>query len=277
MRGNTLGFIALAAVAGLALPVAAQTARNRVSTVEMVNSSHAARLPYTAEYKTSRVQRLADGTTISHESTEVVAVDSQGRRMTATTNLSASAEQTPVTRVMVFDPVTHTNMSWTVPGQKATVMAMPAPGAARSSCAPAAGVVGAVKPAHFHLNSEVEDLGTDTIDGIEAHGRLTTTTTPAGAIGNNEPIVRTSEIWNAAVAGLNGLLVRSVSDDPQNGKTTKELTNLTQSEPDASVFEPPSGYEIVNREVSTSCASSSGAVAVEPPPPPPAGEPAPEQ
>ncbi len=276
MRGSILRLLTLAAAAGLTLPAAAQAPRTRTTTVEMSNSFRAARLPYTAEYKTSRVQRLADGTTISHEFTEVIAVDSQGRRMTATTNNSAAADQTPVTRVTVFDPAAHTNMSWTVPGQKATVMAMPTPGAARSSCMQAAGVVGAVMPTHPHLKSDVEDLGTETVNGIEAHGRLTTTTTPAGAIGNNEPIVRTSEIWNAAVPGLNGLLVRSVSDDPQSGKSTKELTNLTQSEPDASVFEPPSGYEIVNREVSTSCASSSGAVAVEPPPPPPAAEPAPE-
>jgi hypothetical protein len=243
MRGTI--FMTLAAVAGLALPVAGQAPRTRVTTVEMANSSHVARLPYTVEYKTARVQRLADGTTITHESTEVIAVDSQGRRMTATTNNPASADQTPLTRVTVFDPAAHTNISWTVPGLKATVMAMPPLGAARSSCTSATRGAGAVMPTRPNIKSTVEDLGMETVNGIEAHGRLTTTTTPAGAIGNNEPIVRTSEIWNAAVPGLNGLLVRSVIDDPQSDRTTKELTNLTQSEPDATVFAPPSDYEIV--------------------------------
>jgi len=40
---------------------------------------------------------------------------------------------------------------------------------------------------------------------------------------------------------LNGLLVRDVRDDPRSGKTTKELTNLSQSDPDPATFQPPAG------------------------------------
>jgi hypothetical protein len=43
-------------------------------------------------------------------------------------------------------------------------------------------------------------------------------------------------------------LVREVTDDPQAGRSTKELENLNQDEPDASIFQPPAGYEIVNKE-----------------------------
>jgi hypothetical protein len=126
----------------------------------------------------------------------------------------------------------------------------------------------------------VENLGTETVNGIEAHGRRTRTTIPAGGIGNDAPLARTVELWTAIVPGLNGLLVREVNDDPRTGKTTRELTNLTRSEPDATVFQPPAGYEIVNREAGAR--PSASAVIAEPPPPQsaeaepePAAEPAP--
>jgi hypothetical protein len=87
-----------------------------------------------------------------------------------------------------------------------------------------------------------EDLGTMTILGIEAHGQRTTTTTPAGAIGNDQPLVRTSEEWNAP--GLHFAL-RRVVDDPQQGKEDSEPMNLIRGEPDPALFQPPEGYEVM--------------------------------
>lgn len=127
MRGSFCGVLALVAVVGLALPATSQAGR-RTATVEMPHLQ-VARLPYTAEYKISQVRTLADGSTITHESTEVIAFDSEGRRMTATTTVPDSADQTPRTHVNVFDPVARTTSSWSVPGQRATVMNMPAIGA----------------------------------------------------------------------------------------------------------------------------------------------------
>ncbi len=92
------------------------------------------------------------------------------------------------------------------------------------------------------------DLGTESIQGIEARGRLHTTTIPAGAIGNDEPLVSTKEVWTAITAGLNGLLVRDTSNDPRQGKTTRELTNLSPGDPESTTFQPPEGYEIVTRD-----------------------------
>lgn len=279
MRGSICELLALVAVAGLALPLSGQGVRGRTTTIEMANAPRAPRLPYTAEYKTTQVKTLADGTTITHEWTDVVAVDSRGRQMTATTQIPQSPDKTPSTHVFVHDPESRTNSNWSVPGQKATVTTMPAPGAPRSPCAttgePVRSAVSSVTPSAVRIRPVVEDLGTDTVAGIEASGRRTTTTTPAGAVGNDAPLVRTTETWTAVNPGLRGLLVRSVSDDPQTGKRTKELTNLTQSEPDASVFEPPSGYEIVNREEAV--CGGTVEVVTPPPPPPPTTDAAPEQ
>ncbi len=40
-----------------------------------------------------------------------------------------------------------------------------------------------------------------------------------------------------------GLVVRDLRDNPQSGKSTTELTEFTSGEPDASLFQPPSGYQ----------------------------------
>jgi hypothetical protein len=61
--------------------------------------------------------------------------------------------------------------------------------------------------------------------------------------------VSTTERWTALTVGLNGLIVREIIDDPQMGKWTKELTSIDQSDPDPSVFQPPSNYEIVTEVV----------------------------
>jgi hypothetical protein len=62
-------------------------------------------------------------------------------------------------------------------------------------------------------------------------------------------LVSNVELWEAIAPGLTGLVVREVSEDAQSGKTSNELVKFRQSEPDAAVFRPPAGYEIVNREV----------------------------
>jgi hypothetical protein len=178
----------------------------------------------------------------------VKALDSQGRRMTAVTTTSDSGEHAEITHVFVFDPVARTQTHWNSPGTRATVTAMPAPGSAHR-CSPLASDPDAVLVTNGpRSTSTTENLGTASIQGVEARGRRITTTIPAGAVGNEEPLVTTKEIWSAIAVGLNGLLVRDVTDDPRAGKSTRELTQLTQSDPDPATFQPPEGYEIVTKD-----------------------------
>ncbi len=245
--------LTLLAAAGFALflsiPAASQAARHVPVTQIPVTQTpartnlRAATTPYTAEYKVTRVQTLADGTTITHDTTEVKAVDSQGRRMSAFTTTSAGHE--PVTHVSVNDPVARTSIHWNSPGKVAQVFQMSAPGESHCSTTPHDDM-----PASTRIRPQVssEDLGTQTILDIEARGRRQTTTIPAGAEGNDAPLVTTSERWTALTPGLNGLVVREITNDPRSGKSTRELTSLTQSDPDPSTFHPPEGYEIVTKE-----------------------------
>ena len=261
MRKTVSTVVAGAMILGVAMACVGQTApvRGTRSTIAPLPKQQT---PYTADYKITRVRTLADGTTISHESTETRAVDLHGRVMTATTSDNdATGER--ITRVTVRDSTGGTLTMWQVPGKQATVNTIPKPGSVQCPLG--------TQPAPSKLQSVTEGLGTDTIDGIEARGTRTTITTPAGTIGNNEPLVHTHETWQAVGFGPFVLDVRVIDNDPQNGKTTKEMTNLTQGDPDASVFEPPSGYEIATRDSGPpACANGQPPVTAPANAPPPA-------
>lgn len=262
MRKFAFGMLMLASVAGLALSAVGQVAGSRTKTVATGHPVQVARLPYTAEYKISNRSTLANGATITHDSTEVVALDSEGRRMTARTEIPVSADQTARTHFGVVDPVARTTTNWESPGRSATVTAMPAPGA-QPSCPAAAPQPPDAQP----QKPVVEDLGTETIMGVEAHGRRTTYTIPEGKVGNDAPLTRIDEFWSAIAPGLRGLVVRQSVDNPQSGKMEKELVSLNQSEPDAAVFQPPSGYEIVNKSApQMQCAAAQAVPAPAPAP-----------
>jgi len=87
--------------------------------------------------------------------------------------------------------------------------------------------------------------------GVEAHGFRTTTTIPAGEMGNDKPLERVNEHWSAP-----GFMfpMRQVDSDPQSGTRTTELVSLDLSEPDPGTFLPPEGYEVVVQELhETAC------------------------
>jgi hypothetical protein len=84
-----------------------------------------------------------------------------------------------------------------------------------------------------------EDLGQRTIEGVAARGTRTTTTLPAGAIGNEQPIRIVSEEWFSPDLQV---LVLTKHNDPRSGETTYTLSNVVRAEPDRSLFEIPADY-----------------------------------
>ncbi len=90
-------------------------------------------------------------------------------------------------------------------------------------------------------STSTEDLGQQTIEGVLAKGSRTTTVIPAGAIGNDQPIKIISEEWTSPDLKV---LVMTKHVDPRVGETTYRLTNISRSEPNPSLFEPPAGYTV---------------------------------
>ena len=103
--------------------------------------------------------------------------------------------------------------------------------------------------------SRTEDLGVQTIEGVEAVGTRTITTIPAGAIGNERPIEMVYERWYSNELRL---VVMSKNSDPRFGEQTYRLTNIVRSEPDPSLFEVPSGYKKVSEKIAPYKISTAG-------------------
>jgi hypothetical protein len=86
-----------------------------------------------------------------------------------------------------------------------------------------------------------ESLGKQTIEGVEAEGTRTTVTIPAGAMGNERPLVIVSERWYSPELQT---VVMSKHNDPRMGETIFRLTNIRREEPAASLFAVPADYTI---------------------------------
>jgi hypothetical protein len=211
--------------------------------------------PYTAEFKTTRVQTLSNGTTISRETTTVEARDSQGRSLFSDTSTRNFDNQT-ITRTHIEDSIAGARIEWDSDKKKATVIKLPAQEQMHGCWAAQGGSFAIhydgdhpLPPAEVIENrpkATHEDLGTATIQGVEAHGTRTTFLTPAGAAGNDQPLARVIEDWNAPSLHLQ---LRRIVDDPRTGKMDRELVNLTRGEPDAALFQIPEGYEVVNEDM----------------------------
>jgi hypothetical protein len=92
-----------------------------------------------------------------------------------------------------------------------------------------------------NANEVKEQLGKQSIEGIEAEGTRTTVTIPAGEIGNDRAIEIVSERWYSPELQL---VVMTKHSDPRFGETTYKLTNINRSEPAKSLFEPPPGFTV---------------------------------
>ena len=90
-------------------------------------------------------------------------------------------------------------------------------------------------------NREVvtESLGQQTVEGVNATGSRSTTTIPAGAIGNVQPIKIVVEQW---VSPDLQVLVMTKHSDPRSGDTSYRLQSIVRAEPDRSLFTVPPDY-----------------------------------
>ncbi len=269
MRMNAQRSLVVFVFAALMCPVFGQVSSGSVHS----NLSPHILKPYTAQFKITSQQTLADGTVITRESTETDARDSQGRHMHSQTEITPQMGRDPGTFGNANDPVEGTQSTWDSRTRKARVVKLP-PQDQRQGCwaneggtfrmawrnggastppgdsLPVSALSGTTVtvsagptglPADRIPRPTVVDLGTTTIEGLEVHGRRYTTTIQPGEIGNDEPIVTTRENWVSTELGIE---VRSVTDDPRSGKHTRELVDVSQSEPDPTTFQPPEGYEV---------------------------------
>ena len=90
-------------------------------------------------------------------------------------------------------------------------------------------------------DTKTEKLEARNVEGVQAEGSRTTTTIPAGELGNEQPIQIINERWYSPELQV---IVMTRHSDPRFGETTYKLTNIQRGEPSAALFQIPSDYTI---------------------------------
>ncbi|PYS99236.1 MAG: hypothetical protein DMF65_09640 [Acidobacteria bacterium] len=89
--------------------------------------------------------------------------------------------------------------------------------------------------------TKTEKLDARSVEGVQAEGTRTTTTIPAGGIGNEQPIQIVNERWYSPELQV---VVMTRHSDPRFGETTYRLTNIQRGEPASTLFQVPSDYTV---------------------------------
>jgi hypothetical protein len=236
----TLGFCAIA-VACMILSAAAIAQVFSLAFHDVNDTILTQGAPFQAQ-KTVRLQhKLADGTVISRETKGRIARDSAGRyceelRETIT---GGKSPDTASTIVNVLDPVQHRQFRWASDStQYSSWSLLDRLGVTPVNFPPP------IYPERNHLglkseNKVIQELGQKLISGVMAGGTRTTTTIPAGILGNDRPLISTDEVW---ISPELKIVVLEKLEDPLYGEKTVELQNIKRTEPDSALFRVPDGY-----------------------------------
>jgi hypothetical protein len=199
-------------------------------------------LPFQAERVTRIYHKLVDGNEISREEHETIARDADGRFYDESRLTSSGDKPLPNAGIfhLVADPVAHTTLTWSTFSQVALT----------GRLNPSTHLIVNTLPqhpdetAHLPKNSSIvttQDLGKKTIAGLAATGTRTTTTIPAGAIGNTRDVVITHDVWISTDLQIT---ISESDDSPISGTRTAEITTITRIAPSTAIFQLPSGYTI---------------------------------
>jgi len=232
--------LVLAGLAGLVLNAAGQATQSPAASP---HGTSAPKFPYTSEYRTVTVKINSDGSQVTSHSSEVHAVDADGRTFAAYTSTDANGIET--TQFQTSDPVTHTMNYWAVPGTTATVVNAPDVGE-DTDCSRKMKAIGPLHPGGVNPPPPIKDLGTATILGIEVSGGEVSFMPTIFRVGD-QPHVRTNQVWTATDPALDGLLVKVISEAGPLGTSTRELVKFTQTNPDPSLFQMPPGRVVSAR------------------------------
>jgi hypothetical protein len=211
--------------------------------------------PYSAEAVTETTQTLADGNRIVQRSSSMLYRDSEGReRREETSSMGAIFISDPVAKVsytlhpdtqtaekgplgaLIADKVFYVRTAATAMNPQPNIVWNAAPATA-SAGRGGRGTVVIAKSA----NTKEEQLGTMPFDGVPAQGTRTTTTIPAGDIGNERDIQIIDERWYSPDLQIT---VMTRHSDPRSGETVYKLNNILRNDQIQSLFEVPSNYTV---------------------------------
>jgi hypothetical protein len=229
--------------------------------------------PYSAETVHETIQTLADGNRIVQRTSSMQYRDAEGRERREETSAMgaifitdpvAGARYTlhPENRTAEKGPLSSLTLSQDAAKgvffySNADGPGVPAGGRGQVTVAvggAAAGARGGAPAATIRLNgaplalvtgeskdAKTEQLGNMFIEGVQAQGTRTTTTIPAGDIGNDRPINIVDERWYSPDLQMT---IMTKHSDPRTGETNFALKNINRSAPPPTLFEVPSDYTV---------------------------------
>jgi hypothetical protein len=222
--------------------------------------------PFCATVTTEHTQQFADGNRIHTTNDAALCRDSEGRtRRESELDLLGALPQTAQHKLItITDPVAGVRYVLDTKdktARKVSLLQLKADGSTR---VPGLGMhatdktviisegggtatthvfVKKIGPGGDEAAPTSESLGDQTIGGVHATGTRMTTTIAAGSMGNEQPILVTSESWFSPELKIT---VMTKHNDPWAGEMKTQFTNVTPSEPDHSLFTVPSDYKVVD-------------------------------
>src|SRR5688572_19373834 len=223
--------------------------------------------PFSADAVTTVTQTLGDGTKIEQRTTAKWYRDSTGRvrREQTVIGIDRLSPQGQPQTTITFDTVPNDPMPYSLNPANRTARRTPrgvqwftVGGDDRLNYGLSIRTgTGGIAPARWYTSETMrgqiasvpsdvrpieEPLGTRQIEGVKATGRRSTTTIPAGRIGNDRAIQIVEEQWESPELNM---VISSRFSDPRTGVVEYRLTNINRSEPRADLFTVPADYTIV--------------------------------
>jgi TonB family protein len=191
--------------------------------------------PFSGRSTTEWRRTLEDGTAVSTHLFAMVARDSQGRIYRERRHFvpSDSNQQSALTHILIFDPITHTRTECSLATHLCDVTGYHAP---TTFTPPPVGPIG--DGTSFRSR---ENLGNDVIDGLKVIGTRDTITINAGVVGNSQPLISAREFWYSPDLQVNLAVTRK---DPRQGTQVIQVGELSRAEPDPALFKVPAGFVI---------------------------------
>ena len=208
--------------------------------------------PYCAEKRNVRTLTQPDGTKKTEEyAPSKTCRDSAGRsRLEYPVWLQPGGPPVGPLEILIRDPVAHAR--YVVYAVNKTVYRQEMP-ETRTVHPPVRGGSG---------GGNVEDLGTQTMEGLPVEGRRFVKDIPAGSEGNDTSFIRTFEEWWSPELGV---YVLQKSSDLVKGELVHQMVHISRGEPDAEMFRPPADYAVVDEtgDFTILWGSESGAIPVD--------------
>ncbi len=194
-----------------------------------------ANAPFTAKVSIVSHERLADGSEHVVKTSNSVARTNSGRIYNERRALvPASYQLEPrLLSAHIFDPETRISVFLDPSTRLARQQELP-----RTANAPATTHRVPTVPGTIET-----DLGAQTLDGVVLQGLRKSRTLGADVSGTGKQIVIVDEYWYSTELSLD-MIIRH--EDPRTGEQMVAVTEVKRGEPDASLFQIPSKYKVVD-------------------------------